>query len=983
MTRLLSHSLQVRLSALILVLVLTVGGVIGWLAYSRMTGILDQATTALFDRIEVEALLAVEQLYQPAEVAVEMLTLQRINDGRNMAQRSAEAGYLKGVLDQSPEVTAVFVGYDDGDFILFRRMEGEAAAARFDAPARTAYLLQHIEREAGEETRGHFLYYDRNLVLLRLDDRPDYIDYDPRERPWYQTALQAGTQYKTEPYVFFTTRELGSTVAMRARGRFATVGVDITLSTLADILVQQRMTPGTEILLVDSAGKIIAHPNPDAVLLIEGEEDAEELRIRQRHMEDMEAAILPLIFQQRSSGGSLNPESGVVDATIDVDGDRWRTMVTPVPVRGTEPYYLVAAIPEAELLAEARALLQQGAIIIAGILALAALLTLVSARQIARPVKALATEADKIRRFNFNDPVAVRSSITEINDLSRAMNSMKQTIQRFLQINEIVSAEPDFDRLLDTLLREVSNLVGASHGALYLYEEPSNSLRPAALWGMAPELPGKIDFGHLPEILTPILTDQAAYSIPVAGEDLALCGGDPELEDVLGTRNAVIVPLHNRNGSLNGVMAVVRDERGDGSLVNFVDALSFSAATSLETQQLIQAQKELFDSFIKMIAGAIDAKSPYTGGHCERVPELTQMLAEAAHRTRVGPYRDFSLDEDEREAIRLAAWLHDCGKVTTPEYVVDKATKLETIYDRIHEIRTRFEVLKQEANAIYWQRQVHGIPEAEARADRDATLEELDAEFAFVAECNIGGEFMDPERQARLDRIAQRRWPRTLPERAGIGHIEAARFSDTPESLPCRAPLLSDRPEHIIPRAAQDRLEPDNPHGFRMDQPEDLYNRGELYNLKIARGTLSDEERFKINEHIVQTIIMLEKLPFPKHLRHVPELAGGHHEKMDGTGYPKKLTGAQMSPVARMMAVADIFEALTATDRPYKKGKTLSEALKIMGFMVKDRHIDAEIYDLFLTSGVWKDYAERYLKPEQIEEIDVDGFRPKPPIAAE
>jgi HD-GYP domain-containing protein (c-di-GMP phosphodiesterase class II) len=152
--------------------------------------------------------------------------------------------------------------------------------------------------------------------------------------------------------------------------------------------------------------------------------------------------------------------------------------------------------------------------------------------------------------------------------------------------------------------------------------------------------------------------------------------------------------------------------------------------------------------------------------------------------------------------------------------------------------------------------------------------------------------------------------------------------------------------------------------------PPVKYNRGEIYNLCIGRGTLTEEERYAINDHIVQTIVMLSALPFPRHLRAVPEMAGGHHEKMDGTGYPKRLRREDLSLPARMMAIADIFEALTARDRPYKKGKTLSEALEIMGYMKRDGHIDPDLLDLFVTSGVYRRYAEQFLDPEQIDEVD-------------
>ena len=230
---------------------------------------------------------------------------------------------------------------------------------------------------------------------------------------------------------------------------------------------------------------------------------------------------------------------------------------------------------------------------------------------------------------------------------------------------------------------------------------------------------------------------------------------------------------------------------------------------------------------------------------------------------------------------------------------------------------------------------------------------------------------------ARLHAIAARTWTRTLDDRIGISRDEAERKAYTPAApLPAVEPLLADKPEHRFARRAEERIAADNPWGFHMDVPELLYDKGELHNLTVGRGTLSDEERYKINEHIVQTIIMLSQLPFPKHLRAVPELAGGHHEKMDGTGYPKRLTGDDMSPQARMMAIADIFEALTAVDRPYKAGKTLSQALRIMAQMVVERHIDPELFELFLRSGVYRDYAERFLRPDQIDTVDLADYLP-------
>jgi HD-GYP domain-containing protein (c-di-GMP phosphodiesterase class II) len=180
--------------------------------------------------------------------------------------------------------------------------------------------------------------------------------------------------------------------------------------------------------------------------------------------------------------------------------------------------------------------------------------------------------------------------------------------------------------------------------------------------------------------------------------------------------------------------------------------------------------------------------------------------------------------------------------------------------------------------------------------------------------------------------------------------LEAAQ----PASAPCKEKLLENRLDHIT----------------------NEYDFGEVYNLSIRRGTLTEQERLKINNHISVTIDMLESLPFPKNLRKIPEYAGGHHEKMDGSGYPRGLTKDDMSMPARMMAIADIFEALTASDRPYKKAKKLSESLKIMMFMNKDQHIDEDLFELFLTEGVWREYAEAFLDPEQIDDVDISQYMP-------
>jgi HD-GYP domain-containing protein (c-di-GMP phosphodiesterase class II) len=443
------------------------------------------------------------------------------------------------------------------------------------------------------------------------------------------------------------------------------------------------------------------------------------------------------------------------------------------------------------------------------------------------------------------------------------------------------------------------------------------------------------------------------------------------LRDALGAENltAIVLPLTNRDNAGSGLLCLLYTEKNrslENALspqhIGFTQALSGFAAVSMESRQLLKMQKNLLQSFIELIASAIDAKSPYTGGP-------------AACDSQDPRFKTFTLSDDEWEELHIAAWLHDCGKVTTPEYVVDKSTKLETIYDRIHEIRMRFEVLKRDAEIDYWKQLSKGGNAQQLESELEAKLAQLDDDYAFVATCNEGGEFMAEEKIARLNEIAARTWRRTLSDRIGVSWEEGLRKQRSPEAeLPTQEALIADKEEHIIYRDESEVIPEENPWDFKLDTPRHRYNRGELYNLSVARGTLANEERFKINDHMVQTIIMLNQLPFPKHLRNVPSIAGGHHETMIGTGYPKKLRREDMSLTARMMAIADIFEALTAADRPYKKAKTLSESIRIMNFMKKDQHIDPDLFELFLQSGVYLEYARKFLAEAQIDEVDIADY---------
>jgi HD-GYP domain-containing protein (c-di-GMP phosphodiesterase class II) len=552
-------------------------------------------------------------------------------------------------------------------------------------------------------------------------------------------------------------------------------------------------------------------------------------------------------------------------------------------------------------------------------------------------------------------------------------------LERLVSIGIALSSERNRDRLVESILLEAKALCNADGGTIYLRTDDDHLrfaiLRNDSLGLAAGGTTGRaIDIPPLPLFHPgtgePNTQNVAAYaanlrtSVNVADaysdEDEFDFEGVKTFDERNGYRSIsfLTIPLVDHEAQVIGVLQLINakdpaprpsaDPQGlDLSAVipfsvedqRIVEALASQAAVALDNRHLIEAQRTLLESFIKLIAAAIDAKSPYTGGHCERVPILTEMLATAACEAREGPFAGFDLDDEQWYELRIAAWLHDCGKVTTPVHVMDKATKLETIHDRIETVRARFAVLEREAELRWLRAAANGAPNvADLRAEAEVEIARLRDDLAFLERANLGGEFLSATDKARIRSIGARPYP-------------------------------------------GDRLAVDDDGEVTHEGPRTLLTDEELENLCISRGTLTDAERIVINGHMVQTIKMLEALPFPKGLERVPEYAGGHHEKMDGTGYPKGLYAGDMSVPARIMAIADVFEALTAQDRPYKSGTTLSEAMTIMGYMKADNHLDPDVFDLFVTSGVYREYGRRYLPAELIDEVDeakLLAVRPKP-----
>jgi HD-GYP domain-containing protein (c-di-GMP phosphodiesterase class II) len=968
--------LHVHISVMFTFLLLLTGVVLGLFNYRQTTQIILASSEKLFERIEQDVRLDLQATYEPIRHLLSLLATNPDTQATALVQRLTLLKPFSQALADNPDLASLYVGYANGDFFMVRPLRTNALKTLLKAPDTAAYQVWSIEHDSSGEAHSQSVFFDQALTRIGQRDTPD-DSYDPRQRAWYINARQQSGQITTEPYVFFSTHNVGTTLARRSDDN-TVIGADLTLETLSATLTKHVVTPSTEIVLFDADGNAVAYPDSSRLIV-------DDRTARLARAADL-SPVLHALLTAEHQGNRLNAAQR-----------QWIVARSILPEGGPQGLQMALLVPEDELLVDAYRLRWQGALITLATLLLCLPLGWLISRILVKPLHALVKEADAIRSFDFNFPVTRRSPVLEVDQLSLSMARMKDTLASFFRITDSLTAETRFAPLLQRVLFETVQIAQAQAGLIYLRESDGDRMEPYGLVidGQAQTLAAfDIQGRHLDAAQSPDWFRQLANSDTVVNnfgfeqaadlQKVLLAMASPRVH-LIGIR------LRNRHNETVGLLILLISDSGAAmdleklrpDRIAFLQAVSGAAAVSIESQRLQAKQKQLLDAFIQLLAGAIDAKSPYTGGHCQRVPELTLMLAHAAAASQEPAFRAYQPNEDEWEALHIAAWLHDCGKVTTPEYVVDKATKLETLNDRIHEIRTRFEVLKRDAWISYWQGLAMGGDAAQLATLRETTLAGLDDEFAFVARCNLGTEAMAEADLQRLEQIAQRRWTRTLDDRLGVSWEENRRQARTPSpTLPVSEALLADKPEHLFERADSELIPPDNPWGFKLDVPRYKYNRGELYNLSISRGTLTREERYIINHHMVQTILMLSHLPFPGHLNNVAEIAGGHHEKMDGSGYPKRLKREEMSLPARMMAIADIFEALTAADRPYKKAKSLSEALGIMATMCREAHIDAELFGLFINDGVYLEYARRFLDPRQIDAVDPAGLLRKAGLTA-
>ena len=941
-----------------------------------------------FQTVEAAVFDLVRDSFETADLAAQLgeISADAAMDEKQITA-SAPLRVIFQLLRQNPALYSIYSGYEDSRFLqIISAQENPLIINAHRAPANTWWILRIILQTGKGERVQSWIFLDKARQILSKRSEAD-PGFDPRQRPWYKTASQSDQTALSQVYLFHSLQQPGITASKKKANGKGITGVDLTLHQLNALVSAVTISKNSRVLIVDGENRIIAASgNLEGTPYLENNSEAKDLISR------LSSASGPGLRQLNIHGQIYYAQTGRAFAT----GPGLRVMAI-APMNDFNRHF-----------ADMQHRLANLTVIW---LLLFVPVTFLFSKYMSNRLSLIASDAGRIKDLNFTPKKRKASFIQEfflleknfdamrlsLSRRTRDLNLSQAKLNRLVELGIAISAEQDAEKLMEKVLLGAKELTNADGGTLYKLEDEAlkfKIIRNDTL-GLSAGGPGEEEISLEPVRLRNDRGDEnhnniVSHTIWKLKSILIDDAYENDAYDFTGTRafdrlnryhskSFLTVPLMPLGGNPIGALQLINctDEQGqvipfNPELLRFVEALAAQAATILYNLELLEAQKKLFDSMIQIIAGAIDAKSPYTGGHCKRVPELAMMIAREAGRSSEGSFADFKFqNEDQWREFSIGAWLHDCGKVVTPEYVVDKATKLETIYNRIHEIRTRFEVLLRDARVAYYKGLSEGKdPELLSRVYEERKKDLMD-KFTFVAECNIGGEFMGEGKIERLRAIAREEWVRHFDIRLGLSREEKILYRQC-EPLPRTEKLLADKPCHIIKRTGT--ADPYAGLGFKVSAPDNLYNRGEIYNLSVRRGTLTAEERFTISEHIMQTIAMLDKLPFPSQLARVPEYAGTHHETMIGTGYPRQLRASELSLPARIMALADIFEALTASDRPYKEAKPLSEALYILNSFKTRQHIDPEVFDLFLSSGVYHEYAEKFLKPEQIDEVDISHY---------
>ena len=608
-------------------LLLSSGAVLGVFNYQQTSNIILSSSDQLFSQMRKEVQADLRNTYQPIQFMINLLARNEQVNGRDRHERMIMLPIFAQALRDNPKLASIYVGYGDGAYFMVRPLRSEQLRKIFYAPTNAAYQVWSIDRISEQRLESEYLFFDAQLQpISRRQNLKE--TFDPRSRPWYQGAMQSQGHFSTVPYAFFSTGEIGTTIA-RKSSETTVVAADLTLADLSATLSSHKITPSTEVVLYSPDGSAVAYPDSSRLVV-----PGDTLQLAQAK------DLSPVLAEFLSLGLAQGRQDGV-----QLGEQRWQVAYSQFDEGGPQGLRLALLVPENELLADAYRIRWQGAILTLGILLLCIPIGWLLSTILVKPLRLLVDEAEAIRSFNFTYPASARSMVKEVNQLAVSMASMKETISSFLEITATLSAETRFDALLRRVLRETVKLSDASGGLLYLFDSQSGRLEPHHL--IIDEQYHSLDAHHIAAFA------QNDPNLP--GWLAQTAAGGPSVIVELGFEQAqgfqsllrsldsprvhlVCTGLHNRQGQTLGVLVLLHRDSGDEAdlamlrpeRIAYVEAVSGVAALCIESQRLLDQQKKLLDAFIQLIAGAIDAKSPYTGGHCQRVPEITLMLARAA-----------------------------------------------------------------------------------------------------------------------------------------------------------------------------------------------------------------------------------------------------------------------------------------------------------------------------------------------------------------
>ncbi|MCK6263694.1 HD domain-containing protein [Vibrio sp. ZSDE26] len=937
------YSLSIHITSLFLVLTTLVGAVLIGISYNHSQALLTASAKEVSRENSRKLETAFKQSTGPVFTTLDFLAYSPVvEQSGNPLKHKQWLSSIDLIFERNKSLVALYYALEDGTFTLLSPLRTNLERDRYNAPAKASLMINITKLSGANE----FYFLDGNHNKIGYTNSKDN-EFDPRVRPWFINADIDGEIRLTDPYMFYFLKTNGVTLSRRSINGKAVLGADFTLDSMSKQISEIGFSSNSKILLFDSNFDVLAHHQSGLDL----NQPLDKLN------ESINSSVFKSILN-RISTQTLYEQ-------VSYSNLLWSITLTPVTLNNHARLLLAEATPQDDLISNLVSMRNKQISVAILMLAVSFLIVWIIARRLANPLQNLVDLTDNIARFDFKKTRYPKSMIKEVTNLTQSIELMEHTLHDLLRLLRETASNQDFNVLAKTITHQSYLVTRAETIILFVYSEQEEKFNTAANHAI---IPFKIEINSFLKETPWMLTDlKKGEVIHLNQDDNALI----KHKEYLYNSDIYFFPLLNREKQLVGVLTLgyereITKQQSDKHAF-LSELLSFAEIAKDNIDQMEQ-QKQMLNAFIELIASAIDTKSPYTGSHCQRVPELTEMLIKATVKDDKY-FPNFSVTPKQEEEIHLAAWLHDCGKVTTPEYVVDKATKLETIYDRIHEIRMRFELLKSQAEIDYWKALQKGGDEASLQEELAQQQRALDSEFEFVASANIGGESMSDADVERLQTISQKQWKRTLDDQLGVSWIEQQRAGVQPQ-LPVMESLLADKNVHQIHWKEGCKPQDLWKEAFILEPGELKYNRGELYNLSITKGTLNYEERFMINDHIIQTISMLKRLPYPEHLKNIPEIAGGHHERVDGKGYPRGINEEQLSIPARIMAIADVLEALTSSDRPYKKGKLLSESISIMTDMATSGHIDPKLYILFLENQLHEIYADKFLPEKQRDSIE-------------